>query len=145
LERGFKKEIPQETDYYMKRYLLDTSIVIKYLKGTPEVVELIDSLEGEVFSSYLVLAELYEGIFRSKNEVEQKILEYFSTFDLVFGLDETISKEFGKIRAELKQKGTIIEDIDILVAATCLANDLTLVTLNKKHFERIKGLKISTI
>lgn len=145
MERGSEKEISQETDYYMSGYLLDTSVVIKYLKGTPEVVELIDGLEGEVFSSYLVLAELYEGIFRSKNEVEQKILEYFSTFDKVFGLDEVVSKKFGKIRAELKQKGFIIEDIDIFIAATCLSYNLELVTLNKKHFERVKGLRILTV
>ena len=128
----------------MSGYLLDTSIVIEYTKGNKRVVEMINNLEGEIVSSYVVLSELYEGIFRSKNEVEQRILGFFDSLDKVIGINKQISKIFGKVRSDLKERGEVIEDLDILVASTCMANDLSLITLNGKHFKRIEGLKVFT-
>jgi tRNA(fMet)-specific endonuclease VapC len=46
---------------------------------------------------------------------------------------------------ELKPKAKIMGGFDILIAATCLANDLTLLTNNFKHFERIEGLPIISL
>jgi predicted nucleic acid-binding protein len=40
----------------------------------------------------------------------------------------------------LKQKGQLIKDADILIAAYCMVNDYTLVTRNKDDFKRIDGL-----
>ena len=52
----------------MKTYFLDTSVIIDYLRGKEEQVTLINELKGKLVSSYICLSELYEGIFRSKNE-----------------------------------------------------------------------------
>lgn len=49
---------------------------------------------------------------------------------------------YGKIRAELEGKGEIISHTDIQIASIALANDLTLITRNIKHFSRISGLRI---
>ena len=54
---------------------------------------------------------------------------------------ETLNKAAG-IYAALKKVGQLIEDSDILIAATCLVNDYTLITDNTRHFERIDGLQI---
>lgn len=54
----------------------------------------------------------------------------------------TVVEQFGEIRSKLKSQGTVIEDIDIFIAATCLVNDLTLLTHNVKHFSRINNLNI---
>lgn len=127
----------------MKTYFLDTSVIIDYLRGKEEVINLVDSLKGRLVSSYICLSELYEGVFRSKNKnVEATILEFFSGLSKTYGLNQKIAQEFGLLRKNLKQKGEIIEDIDLIIAATCIAYNLDLVTLNKKHFSRIKGLSI---
>ncbi len=127
----------------MKTYFLDTSVIIDYLRGKEEVVGLINSLNGKLTSSYICLSELYEGIYRSKNKnAESTVLEFFSGLSKTYGLNQKIDKEFGNLRKNLKQKGEIIEDLDIFIAATCLIYNLSLVTINKKHFLRIKGLDV---
>jgi hypothetical protein len=53
-------------------------------------------------------------------------------------------KVASKIYAELRKKGEIIEDPDLLIASICIANNLPLITHNKKHFKRLEkfGLKV---
>ncbi len=128
----------------MKRYFIETSVIIDYLKGEKTTVELVNNLEGELTSSFICLSELYEGIYRvvEKEKLEKAMLTFFSGMSEVFGIDLEIAKTFGKIRAMLKRDGKVIEDIDIFIAATCLAYNLTLVSKNIKHFERIKDLEI---
>ena len=128
----------------MNKYFLDTSIIIPYIRGNKEVTEFIDKLEGELISSYICLAELYEGIARYKNKesAEKNLLIFFHGLDEIIGLSKEISKTFGFIRTELREKGLLIEDMDILIAASCLEYQAVLVTENVKHFSRITNLKI---
>lgn len=128
----------------MTKYFLETSVIINYIRGKKETVVLVDSLEGELTSSFVGLSELYEGIFRVREKLvpEETILDFFSGLSEVFGVDKDVAKMFGSIRAHLKEKGQVIEDIDIFLAATCLAHNLTLVTANPAHFRRVKELKI---
>lgn len=128
-------------------YLLDTSIIINYLKNKVEVVELISSFSQLISTSHLCVGELYEGVFREatkekSRKSEKKILNFIADLDKVWGIDQEIVREFGRIRATLKKAGKVIEDIYIFIAATCITHDLVLVTGNIKHFSRIKGLKI---
>lgn len=128
----------------MKRYFLETSVIVNFLRNRNGAVELIESLEGELVASHISLAELYEGISRVKNpkELEKGVIDFFTGMSEVYGLDAEIAKHFGQTRALLKQKGNVIEDLDILLGATCLAHNLTIVTYNIKHFERIPNLDI---
>lgn len=128
----------------MKTYFLDTSIIIDYLRGKTNIVKKIDDLNGNLTSSYLCLAELFEGINYSKNREKAKkiILNFFQGMSKVFGIDEKISEKFGELRKDLRKKGKLIEDIDIFIASTCIVNNLILVTLNKKHFKKIAELNI---
>ncbi len=131
----------------MSSYLLDTSVIIDYLRDKEEVVKKVDALEGELSSSFICLSELYEGVARVKNqkEVEEKILNFFATLSRTWALDYDISRTFGLVRASLKKSGTIIEDLDIFLGATCIARHITLATRNPKHFSRIPGLEIVSI
>lgn len=128
----------------MKSYLLETSFIIDYLKNKEYAVELLHSLEGSFTSSVVCLAELYEGVNRSNNKQQQEniLIEFFNNLDKYFPIEEEVAKKFGELRARLKQQGNIIEDMDIFIAATCLVHDLTLLTLNKKHFTHVRELKI---
>ncbi len=130
----------------MKSFLIETSVIIDYLRGKDQTVSLIDSLEGNLASSYICLAELYEGLHRitSRKTQEDAVRAFFVSLDDIYGVNLEIAQEFGKLRADLKQKGTIIEDLDLLIAATCMVYDLILVTDNKKHFSHVPGLLIYT-
>jgi len=48
------------------------------------------------------------------------------------------------IYSDLRKRGELIEDPNLLIASICIANDLSLMTGNKKRFERLKryGLKL---
>lgn len=131
----------------MKKYFIETSAVVGYLRQDTSAVDMVDSLHGELSSSYIVLSELYEGVNRSKNakREEEGVLNFFSGMNIVYGVDLEIARQFGEIRADLRKKGRMIEDIDIFLAATCAVSGLVMVTLNKKHFERVKDLKIFSI
>ena len=114
------------------------------MRGNKKIVDFINNLEGELHSSYVCLAELYEGIWRVKHQkqLEKTVLDFFRGLVKIYGLDENIALNFGKIRASLKRAGKLIEDLDILIAATCIAQQLTLITRNYQHFSRISDLTI---
>lgn len=128
----------------MKSYLIDTSVIINYLRDKGSTVKTLDNLEGELCSSYVCLAELYEGIFRVKEpeKAEKTVMDFFAGLSQTFSLDHEIAKTFGQLRADLKKQGSIIEDLDLLLAATCIAHKLTLITANSKHFSKITDLVV---
>lgn len=131
----------------MKSYFVETSAIVAYLRGQADVVERLGGIEGELTSSFVCLSELYEGINFAKTKTDQEkaeagVRQFFSGLDEVFGLDWETAQEFGAIRKSLRQEGKLIEDLDILIAATCLAHNLKLITLNVKHFRRVRNLNL---
>ena len=51
-------------------------------------------------------------------------------------------KLYGKLKAELEQKGLRLDDFDLLIGATSIVNKMTMVTSNTRHFERIPGIRL---
>ena len=128
-------------------YLVDTDWVIHYLNGNRKVIEKLRSLEQEGLSiSIITLAELYEGIYYSKNpDVNEKGLQNFLTGVTVLGIDEEICKIFGKERGRLRQQKQLMGDIDLLIASTCLYYKLPILTNNRRHYEMVAGLRIPSL
>lgn len=128
----------------MKTYFLDTSVIIDYLRGQDTVVRFVHQLEGKLTSSFICLAELFEGVHSRKNAsaARRVVLNFFAGLTTTYGLNGEIAELFGRLRRDLKMQGQVIEDIDIFIAATCMADNLVLLTLNVKHFIVIPGLKI---
>jgi tRNA(fMet)-specific endonuclease VapC len=60
-------------------------------------------------------------------------------------IDEETSKIFGKERGRLRAAGLMIGDCDLLIGATALRHNLTLLTNNRRHFERIEGLHMKSV
>lgn len=130
----------------MQAYFLDTSVVIDCIRGKKETSKVVSELNASLYINYIVIAELSEGIYRLGNskKTEAGIDAFISGMDGVLPINYKVSKLFGKIRADLKEKGHIIEDFDILIAASCIENNLPIITLNRKHFDRINGLEVYT-
>jgi tRNA(fMet)-specific endonuclease VapC len=55
---------------------------------------------------------------------------------------DQIVERFARQRAALRRQGQLIPDMDLLIAATALEENLTLVTRNIRHFERIPELRL---
>jgi len=126
------------------KYLIDTDWVIDQLAGIEKVTKKLEELAPQGLGlSVVSLAELYEGIYFSNNPYEnEKVLKKFLEIVSILEVNEGICKIFGKERGRLRRKGILISDFDLLIASTCLYYDLTLLTNNVRHFERVENLKI---
>lgn len=125
-------------------FLLDTDTLIYLLKGQPEVVHNLRLHENDpIKASVITLMELYYGAYKSErvtaNLAKIKALE--NALEVVPLGPETV-EIFGLQRAELETSGTPLDDFDLAIAATALAHNLTLVTNNTRHFQRVEGLRL---
>ena len=129
------------------RYLLDTDWVIDYQRGVPRLVSRLDTLLPQGAGLSIVsLAELYEGVFGSASPQrnERRLRAFLASVEIV-PLDETICRIFAQERGRLRAAGNLIGDFDLLIGATALRHCLTLLTNNRRHFERVQGLSILSV
>ncbi|MGH8059652.1 MAG: type II toxin-antitoxin system VapC family toxin [Candidatus Entotheonellia bacterium] len=129
------------------RYLIDTDWVIDHLHGIERVVNRLKELRSEgLFLSVISLAELYEGVYYSRDpDKSQVALEAFLEDVSVLGVDEEICKRFARERGRLRKEGKLIGDFDLLIGTTGLQHNLTVLTNNRRHFETIEGLQIESL
>ena len=126
-------------------FLLDTDTVIYALKGQPNVAaNLRMHLHAPLYLSTITMMELYYGAYKSQNVDANiaKLKTIESSFTLLPPGQETV-EIFGKMKASLELQGLRLADLDLIIAATALTRNLTLVTNNQKHFGRIPGLKLT--
>ena len=129
------------------KYLVDTDWVIHYLNGDHSIRERLDEVRDEgVAVSIVTLAEVYEGVSQSPDAVAEELafLRFLGGFE-VLGLRDDICKLFGFERARLRSAGTLIGDFDLLIGCTAVVHDLTVLTNNRRHFERIANIELETV
>lgn len=126
------------------KYLIDTDWIIDHLNGIESTTKKLEKFTPfGICTSIVSVAELYEGVYGSKNyEATLDILETFLEGINVLSIDQEVCKIFGRERNKLRKRGAIIGDFDLLIASICLRYDLVLLTNNKKHFEKIDSLRI---
>lgn len=129
------------------QYLVDTDWVIDHLHGREQVVRRLEELEREgIGLSVVSLAELYEGVFYSTAPQDnEQVLQDFLYGVEILTLNDDICRLFAQERGRLRAAGMIIGDFDLLIGATAICYDLTLLTNNRRHFERLDGLSIISI
>lgn len=124
-------------------YLLDTNICIYYFKGQYKLKEKIEKIGFQNFAiSEITLAELIYGAEKSqRKEQNLKVVEDFADKITIIPILTSI-RIYGKEKARLKTKGTIISDLDLFIGATSIVNDMILVTRNTREFECLKDIKL---
>lgn len=128
----------------MFKYLLDTNIVIYVLKRRPkEVLEIFNRNASRMAVSSITLSELIYGAEKSPNVDKnlEAIEEFVSHLD-VLPYDAKASQHYGQIKAALEEKGEIIGENDIHIAAHAISQGLILVTNNLREFKRVPNLAI---
>ncbi|MDP3296950.1 MAG: type II toxin-antitoxin system VapC family toxin [Thermodesulfovibrionia bacterium] len=126
------------------KYLIDTDWIIDHLNGIESITKKLEKFTASgICTSVISVAELYEGIYGSKDyDKSLETLETFLEGITVLSIDQEVCKIFGRERNKLRKQGNIIGDFDLVIASICLRHNLTLLTNNKTHFERIDSLKI---
>jgi tRNA(fMet)-specific endonuclease VapC len=129
------------------RYLVDTDWAIHYLNGHTQIVKKLDDLKEQGLAlSVISLAELYEGVYYSTDpEGNENDLNDFLRGVAIIGIDEQTCKAFARERGRLRAVGKMIGDFDLLIGATALQHNLTLLTNNRRHFEAIDRLPIESV
>ena len=125
-------------------YLIDSDWLIEYLAGQNAAIELFESLApSPIAISIITYAEVYDGILngRSRQPYESGF-EQFLVAATVHEITMPIAKVWAAIRGDLRRRGRLIPASDLFIASTAIHHDLTLVTRNLRHFERVPGLRL---
>jgi predicted nucleic acid-binding protein len=123
-------------------YLLDSDWVIYALAGRSRALSPLEQLSSQhIGVSVITLAEVYQQAFASTNP-DAYLATYrgFIAPFRVIPVTEPIAVRFAEIRALLTRRGELIADFDMLIAATALHYNLTVLTFNLRHFSRIPDL-----
>lgn len=126
------------------KYLVDTDWVVEYLKGRDPAVRVLDTMAPEDLAiSLITYGEIYEGIYsgRDPKRAAQGFSQFLQGVEVI-PVNKSMMRRFAQIRGQLRKSGQIIGDLDILIAATALYYDLTLITHNIRHFSRVPNLKL---
>lgn len=124
-----------------KIILIDTSILIDYYRKTDKAnsvwIALIDQ-EYQFAISVITKYELYSGATQSQLTFWNSILTSIS----IIPFDKLCVNMAVKLNSELKRKRRQIDLADLFIGATAVRQNLSIATLNIKHFSRIEGLDI---
>jgi predicted nucleic acid-binding protein len=122
----------------MNRPLLDSCIVIDYLREHPPAVRYIRTLATEPLLSAVTIAEVYVGV---RNRAEASRVEMFVDLFVVLAVDAEIARRGGELRRRFaRSHGTGL--LDALIAATAQVHGARLVTRNARHFPMLEDLLV---
>ena len=127
------------------KYLIDTDWIVFYLRGREPYVSTLKRLQKEGLAvSVISVAELYEGVFRGQNpQTREEGLARFLAGVVVVDVNKDVARVFGQLRAELRQQGLTVADLDLLIGSTAIHYGLLLLTDNRRHYEKIPGLRLA--
>jgi tRNA(fMet)-specific endonuclease VapC len=125
------------------KYLLDTNICVYFFRGKYSINERINKVGIENCAiSEKTLAELVYGAEYSSNpKKNHQLISDLTEQIAVISIFDSI-QEYGKQKAVLRKRGTLISDFDLLIGSTAIANKLIVVTQNVKEFQRLKGIEL---
>ena len=115
----------------MIKYLLDSDVIIEFLRGNPRTISLVNELKTEGFgSSVLTLIEVKRGVFGRQEAVTDKLFKAMK----IYSVDRKIGDLTIEFIKEWRKMGKTLQLIDTTIASTAVLNDLALVTYNKRDY-----------
>lgn len=113
------------------------------MKGMFSLDKKVEALEPEsLYISEITLAELKFGVANSTSPEKNRLaLEQFLTGVQVLPIFDAI-EVYATEKSRLRKLGLPVDDFDLLIGASAIANDLILVTNNEKHFHRLTSIEI---
>jgi len=126
--------------------IVDTNVFIQSeRRGVPIDLSRWDSTE-DVFISAITVSELLIGVHRADSESRRKrrseFVEAILVSIAVLDFTTAIARRHAQVHAELAQQGRLIGAHDMIIAATALYHNLSLLTDNFEEFSRVPALKV---
>ena len=130
----------------MPRYMLDTNVIIHLRqRRSPAMTARVASLPpGEAVMSVISYGDLRNGAEKSRDRAARlATLEAMRAIVAVEQLSLKAGAEYGEIRSYLERRGEIIGPNDLWIAAHARSGGFTLITSNKREFQRVPGLQVA--
>ena len=127
----------------MTEFLLDTNAVVSILTTTASPLsERVRARPSSTLAASSITAfELYFGAFKSaRTDDNVSKLDALGLEIIPFNAED--GREAGRLRAQLRAKGTPIGPYDVLIAGQALARNLILITNNVREFRRVPNLRV---
>lgn len=127
--------------------IFDSTEIIALERNRQAIEALIAGREDEPFGiSVVTIAELLHGVERADTETRrlrrqafvEKVIEQFPAFPF----DTAVARIYARLWASLVNKGYTVGAHDLIIAATAISLDYTVITANRRDFEKIEGLKL---
>jgi tRNA(fMet)-specific endonuclease VapC len=127
--------------------IFNTSEIITIERNRQDIEALIYGREDDPFGmSVVTAAELLHGVESANTEARkvkrQAFVEKIIEFSPVLTFDMTTARIYAKLWATLSGKGITVGSHDLIIAATAIALDYTVLTANMRDFQKIEGLKV---
>lgn len=130
--------------------IFDTSEIIAIERKSHDIYRITEGREDEPFGiSVITVAELLHGVERADTHTRkikrqafvEKVIEFFP----VFPLDISVARTYARLWASLASQDITVGSHDLIIAATALSMDYTIITANTRDFRKIEGLKLETV
>jgi len=128
-------------------FIFDTDIYTNVIRKIPSETlrnRLKKVPRRDQFTTTITIGEVYYGIMKVSNKT--RLLKLFEDVLLpratILSFDFSAAKKYGEIRSFLEKQGTPLSHADLQIASIALSMNMTLITGNLKHFQRVPGLAV---
>jgi predicted nucleic acid-binding protein len=135
-------------------FLIDTNFISETMKPRPDPSVdrwIFTKTQSDLYLSVITIAEVRRGIQNMDSGSRKRRLESWLSIELpkyfanhILNVDFSIADQCGRILEQSKRHGWNLDAMDAFIAATAQVHDLTLATLNRKHFEKL-GVKLLSL
>jgi predicted nucleic acid-binding protein len=130
--------------------IYDTAVLIKTECNGADWTNLLGGRkDGPAGISVVGIAELLHGAHRADTEERRAsrlaFLENLCAIFPVFDYDMAAAKIYAEIRSSTARKGISVGINDLIIASTAISRGYSVLTINKKDFENIEGLRLEVM
>ncbi len=124
--------------------ILDTDTISFYLRGDENIYKKFQENRNKLTSTSINYAELIFGLKKRDNKNLLPKVELIFDNIKIYEFDKNAARVFGILKAKLSNNGTIVADMDLMIASIAIANKEILISNNLKHFKKVKGLMVES-
>lgn len=128
------------------KILLDTDILSAMMRNDPKVIAKVKAYREQHQSLLFSIISRYEilrGLKTKRADTQLQIFETFCQTNTIIPITDKIMRQASDVYAELHNRGLILGDANVLIAATALVHGYTLATINPVTYQHIEGLRLA--
>ena len=124
--------------------IADTDVLIDFMAGHEPAARRV-ALELERGSLRTTVVTRFELLCGARNVRQEAVIRQLLAAVPAFSLDPKASDQAARVRRSLERAGETVGMADSLIAGIVLSQDATLLTRNRRHFERVSGLRLAVL